>query len=339
MRKAGILAAALATAAVATPAMAGRLVISEVLYNEVGTLYLGEWIEIFNGTNQVIDLTNYKIGDEETRQQPGQGAATEGMFFFPEGATIRPGEVQVVASGAARFLEVYGFLPTYEVGSPNDPTWVPVEGVPQMRRYVDWAPLGDRLNMSNTNDQAVLLGPDDEIVDAVNWGNTFFLNPGLSASVLDGRSWERIDPRFNTFSAADWRLATNPGNVFWTSNSTPGTIPVLPFLAGDFSFDGILDAGDVDLFTEALLESAPYTNFIATYGDLFTAQYATTLTPELVVFFGDFDGNGVFDADDIDPFTDAVLAAGSRPGASSIPEPAMLGLLAPAALLLSRRRR
>lgn len=340
MRKRTCVAAVgLAVAMAAAPAMAGKLVISEVLYNEVGTNYLGEWIEIFNGTSRVIDLTDYKIGDEETRQNPGQGAATEGLFLFPVGATIAPGEVQIVASGAARFFEVYGFYPTYEVGSPNDPAWTRVDTVPLMRPYVDWAPLGDRLNMGNTNDQAVLFGPNDELIDAVNWGNTFSLNPGLTANVPDGRSYERSDPRFNTSSAADWRLATNPGNVFWTSNSTPGTIPVLPFLAGDFSFDGLLDAGDIDPFIEAVIEAAPFDAFIATYGPAFTAQYNATLTPALVVFFGDFDGNGVFDASDIDLFAEAVISAGSRPGASVIPEPAALGMLVPAAFLATRRRR
>ncbi|MFN4243312.1 MAG: hypothetical protein ACK4PI_08755 [Tepidisphaerales bacterium] len=109
------------------------------------------------------------------------------------------------------------------------------------------------------------------------------------------------------------------------------------YVLGDFNFDGFLDAGDIDVFTEALLESAPYAEFIANYGALFTTQYGGTLTPELVVAFGDFDNNSIFDADDIDPFIEAVLAS-SRPGASSIPEPATLGLLAPAALLLARRR-
>ncbi|MFN4244024.1 MAG: hypothetical protein ACK4PI_12415, partial [Tepidisphaerales bacterium] len=37
---------------------------------------------------------------------------------------------------------------------------------------------------------------------------------------------------------------------------------------GDFNFDGFLDAGDIDVFTEALLESAPYAEFIANYGAL-----------------------------------------------------------------------
>lgn len=338
MGKASLWVAAVLAAAVATPAMGSRLVISEVLYNEVGSSYLGEWIEIYNGTNQVIDLTNYKIGDEETRD-PQSGAITEAMFRFPVGASIRPGEVQIIASGAFRFAEVYGFLPTYEVGSPSDPAWEAFGNVPLMQLYTEWSPSGNRLNMSNTNDQAVLLGPDDEIVDAVNWGNTFFLNPGLSPeSVPDGRSWERINPRMNTFSATDWQLATNPGSVFWVSNSTPGTVP-LPttpdFVLGDFNFDGGLDGSDVDPFVLALSDLDTYlADFAAAFAELYPGL---TLDGSVVDVIGDFNSDGGFDGSDVDGFVEAL--SGGRPGASVIPEPAALGLMAPAGLLLTRRRR
>ncbi|MFN4241647.1 MAG: DUF4623 domain-containing protein [Tepidisphaerales bacterium] len=151
-------------------------------------------------------------------------------------------------------------------------------------------------------------------------------NPNGTSSVAWGA---RVGNTINLYA-----LNTNNGIQAFTL-TLPPTGPNI--VLGDFNFDGFLDAGDIDVFTEALLESAPYAEFIANYGALFTTQYGGTLTPELVVAFGDFDNNSIFDADDIDPFIEAVLAS-SRPGASSIPEPAALGLLAPAALLLSRRR-
>ncbi|MFN4244335.1 MAG: hypothetical protein ACK4PI_13995 [Tepidisphaerales bacterium] len=164
-----------------------------------------------------------------------------------------------------------------------------------------------------------------------NFRITAFIN-GQGHDFLSNQVLAPIPPdNFNLGEPRNVNFADIPGDQFFTIVQGPS------FILGDFNFDGIFDSDDIDPFLEALLEDTPYANFIAAYGSLFTAQYGGTLTPELVVAFGDFDSNSIFDAEDVDLFVSAVLSA--RPGASSIPEPAMLGLLAPAALLLSRRRR
>lgn len=190
------------------------LVISEVLFNEVGSDTVGEWIEIYNSGPAAIDLTDYKIGDEETSGGTGTG---ESVVRFPAGASIGPGAVQTVAVSAARFETVYGFAPTYELQGTN-------LAVGQMLAYAAWDPDGGLINMSNTNDQAILMNGSDAIVDAVNWGNTSFLNPGLAQPVDDGRSYERINPLVDTDTANDWQLG--PSNATAALRSTPGVVPV-----------------------------------------------------------------------------------------------------------------
>jgi hypothetical protein len=194
----------------------GSLVISEVVYNEVGSSFLGEWIEIYNGTASSIDLSNYKIGDEETS---GQTANTEALYQFPAGATIAAGEVQIVASGAVRFAEVYGFAPDYEFSFIGDGTTSATDdpAVPNLEVYSAWDSDGNRLNMSNSNDQAVLVDPADAIIDTLSWGNTFAFTPGLVAGVQDGQSYERINASIDTNTADDWQLG---------SLSSPGTVVV-----------------------------------------------------------------------------------------------------------------
>jgi hypothetical protein len=74
--------------------------------------------------------------------------------------------------------------------------------------------------MSNTNDQALILGPSDEIVDAVSWGGTFAFDPALNADAeADGQSYERVNALVDTNTAADWQL----GNL-----SSPGIVNVVP---------------------------------------------------------------------------------------------------------------
>ena len=192
----------------------GALLISEVLFNEVGSDTTGEWIEIFNNTPAAIDLSNYKIGDEEAN---GGTSLTEALYKFPSGANINPGEVQVIAVSATRFFTVYGFNPTYETAGTDG-------SVPDLSVYSAWDPDGGQINMSNTNDQAVLVDPTDTIIDAASWGNTFAFNPAVDISAnVDGQSIFRTDPYSDTNTAADWQLYSNNGSPA-AQRSTPGIL-------------------------------------------------------------------------------------------------------------------
>jgi hypothetical protein len=200
---------------IATLPSRGGLLISEVLFNEVGSDTTGEWIEIYNNTPSAIDLTDYKIGDEETS---GDSSLTEALFKFPAGASIGPSEVQVVAVSATRFNTVYGFMPTYETAGTE-------AGVPDLTIYSTWDPDGGQISMSNTNDQAVLVGPADTFVDKVSWGNTNAFNPAVDITGnLDGQSIERINANVDTDTSADWKLGptTSPA----ATRSTPFSVPV-----------------------------------------------------------------------------------------------------------------
>ena len=186
------------------------LVISEVLYNEPGSDGGGEWIEIFNSGPTAIDLSSYKIGDEE--EMNPSSAESGGMWQFPAGASIPAGAVQIIARSASVFATNNSFSPTYEVDDTDG-------AVPNMINYTAWSNNPTpQITMANSNDQVLLLDGSDALVDTVSWGNTFSFNPGLDADAEgDGQSYERINAFVDTDSAADWRLG-NP--------SSPGTVPV-----------------------------------------------------------------------------------------------------------------
>ncbi len=76
-----------------------ELRITEVMPNGSGTNEADEWIEIYNAGADAIDLSAYRIGDEET---VGGG---EGFYAFPV-ATLAPGHSALVTRNATAFAAV-----------------------------------------------------------------------------------------------------------------------------------------------------------------------------------------------------------------------------------------
>jgi hypothetical protein len=176
------------------------LIISEVLYDAPGTDEDEEWIEIYNPTASAIDLSVYKIGDEE---EQGGG---EGMYQFPPEASIPPGGAIVIALKATGFYALYGFNPGYEV-TDTDPS------VPNMIKYSTWAT--GNISLSNSGDEVLILDDGDVIVDAMSYGSeiTFFDPP--CPDVPTGHSLERSPANVDTDTAEDWidQEFPNPGAV------------------------------------------------------------------------------------------------------------------------------
>jgi hypothetical protein len=200
-----------------TPAIPIPL-ITEVLYNPTGYEPQGEWVELYNAGGVTLDLYGYKIGDQST---PG---CCEGMLAFPANATLRPGQVIVIANQASVFRSTYGFSPDYEMES-SDPA------VPVLSRYTIWAERG--VELTNTGDELLLLDGSNELVDSLSWGSsTFAFNPAIS-SVPEGYSLERYPPYVDTDSASDWRKQSVPHPAVVdltppTPTPSPSPVPTLP---------------------------------------------------------------------------------------------------------------
>ena len=183
-----------------TPTLTHIPLISEVLYDTLGIEPDEEWIEIYNAGASTIDLSNYKVGDEETL---GGG---EGMLQFPAGTSINPGQVIVIAYKATAFFGVWGFNPDYEMADSD-------EGVPDMIPYTAWA--GGEIQLSNSGDEVLILDGGDAIVDAMSYGDkiTFFDPP--CPDVTAGHSLERSPVNVDTNTAEDWndQEFPNPGET------------------------------------------------------------------------------------------------------------------------------
>ncbi len=164
-------------------AQTNDLLISEVYYDTVGDDNLEEWIEIYNPTNQTINLSNYKIGDEETK------GGNEGMYQFPPEAVIAAGEQKVIAKNAIGFYALYKKYPDWEILTTDDEIGDFSE-TPDMNKYSSWG--SGSLSFTNTGDEVLLINENDIVVDAVVFESGSYENVVKNNGVATGHSISRI---------------------------------------------------------------------------------------------------------------------------------------------------
>lgn len=129
-----------------------------------------EWVEIYNPTNQVVDLGNYVIGDAENILE----VDNEGMYKFPKGAKIGANEAIIIAYNATAFHEVYGFYPNYEIvdSTANVPDLIPYN---TSKFTGEW-------NLDDAGDEVILARDQNGflvVIDAVWYGNSTYMKTGV----------------------------------------------------------------------------------------------------------------------------------------------------------------
>ncbi len=233
------------------------LLITEVFYDTPGDDQVEEWIEVANVGTAVLDISDYKIGDEETASD------NEGMRRFPEGTNLQPGQVMVIAQTATGFEPLFGRLPDYELSDSHP-------DVPDMRPYLSWA-TGD-IALANSGDELVLLNNDNRYVDVINYGESSrFFSPAIG-DVLTNQSIERVPAACDTDTAADWQpqREPTPGVVFLEGDcATPqdsADFPILPPI-GEIQGEGNV---------------SPFTNQIVTFRGVVTGIFSDQNTRGII---------------------------------------------------------
>jgi hypothetical protein len=157
------------------PGPALTVLISEFIYDGLTPSTEGdEFIELCNPNNTVVDLTGYKVGDEELA---GGG---ESMGLLPAGTLLEPGGCLVIARSAADFAARFGAPPDLEAGA--------------LARYRSWG--SGSWSLSNSGDELLLLGPADQIIDSVAYRNGNYAVLGLEAGATapEPDSLQRVWP-------------------------------------------------------------------------------------------------------------------------------------------------
>jgi len=131
--------------------------LSEVMADPVGSEPAGEWIEIYNPHPYPLPLTGIKVGDSLLSQ------SGEGIFDFPAGSRILPGEVIVIANHADTFLETYGNPPDFALSSSSG----------QALKLEN--PSGDtrgNLRLRNLGDEVYLIDKEGDVFDGMTYGDS-----------------------------------------------------------------------------------------------------------------------------------------------------------------------
>ncbi len=219
----------------ATPPPAAPLLISELCYDgAIPSTEGDEFVEVFNPSGDAVDLSFYKVGDEETQ---GKG---EGMVRFPPQTTIGPQGLVVVAKNAAQFYDRFGFYPDFEA-RVSGADYADTPTVPNMVKHTAWASGGWAL--SNSGDEMVLLGPADQIVDAVVYKAGDYAAVGVSGKISAPapRSLQRVGAGDSNDMNADFAIAEpNPGSLTDLPSPPPSPPPPAPLPGGMWAYFGCL---------------------------------------------------------------------------------------------------
>jgi len=183
----------------ATPPRAETLLLGELYY---AVSKEDEWVEIVNPTFSTVNLSAYRLGDAE------QPDVYEGMYHFPPGAVLGPGQVLVVAASASAFQQNYGRPADYEFYATDS-------GVPNLIPVASWGTGGWELR--NDGDEVLLMDGQNRLLDLVVYGDDSYpghiSHPGVS---LTAHSLERYPYYLDTDDCSvDWRdwPFPNPGQL------------------------------------------------------------------------------------------------------------------------------
>jgi hypothetical protein len=176
------------------------VLVSEVFPNPTGAVELEEFVVLANVSFDPIDLTAWKVTDEET---PG---AAEGAFAFgtagPAGSALGVLQEVVVTRDGSDFEAMFGFVPNFE-------TTATAHAASDMAAYGAWS--GANFQLANGGDQVLVLDLADTVVDVFEYdGNQWA--PVTSFGVIgEGESAERVpEDRDRDRCEFDFALRTTP---------------------------------------------------------------------------------------------------------------------------------
>ncbi len=180
-----------------------------------------EWIEIYNPTENIIDISGWKICDDHS------------CDTIPSSSSI----------------PVHG----YAVITPDASTWSYWPGIPdEAVKIVLGGHIGNGLD--NQHDRVILRNSSGIEVDAVSWGtDTYAFTPSVM-DVAEGHSISRVIKGVDTDTASDW-MDTHAGSS--PAGPNPGTNPHPPVELAELE-ETSQEIEETDLDEEMVIEDSQF---------------------------------------------------------------------------------
>jgi hypothetical protein len=169
-----------------------QIVINEIMYNppaSMGDDDFFEWIELYNNSDNPIDLSGWKLLDDDNTHSP---------FLIPSGTIIQANSFLVIAKNVDSVSSFYGLS-----GLVGGISW----------------------NFGNSTDQVRLYNQLDEIQDSVQYLDN---SPWPTAADGNGKSLELINPNLENSSHFGWRASIPNFGTPATQNSVYEDVNLLP---------------------------------------------------------------------------------------------------------------
>jgi len=186
---------------------AGRVIITEIMYNSAG-IYDGtnggtssEWVEIFNNGTAAVDVSGWRLDDEDTAN----------WSALPAGSILLPGEAAVINSSPTEFKQTWG------------------SGVKVFQST--WSNLAN--SPTAINEVLTLLDASDATIDIANYlvstdgwpasgnGRSIYLRNGYFNNDI-GSNWGQS----NAGVDGAWSPATAVEPFYTTEHASPGFVIV-----------------------------------------------------------------------------------------------------------------
>ena len=153
------------------------MVINEINYNSSESFNSKDWIEIFNNTSEVLDISSWFIKDEDD----------EHVFIFPLNTIILPNEFLVICKDTSSFLSSF----------------------PEVIKYVGNMDFG----LGNGGDIVRLFDLNGSLVDVVDYQDE---SPWPDSADGGGSTLELINPNFDNSKSENWSSSEDfgtPGDI------------------------------------------------------------------------------------------------------------------------------
>ena len=149
-----------------------RIVINEINYNAAEEFDPGDWIELYNNSDQTIDLSNWYYSDSDPDHQ----------FFLPAGTMLEPGDYLVLVENASAFSALF----------------------PDVENY-----LGDTdFGLSGSGEFMKLVNSIDEIEDSLTYDDNA---PWPTEPDGNGPTLELVDANSDNSLGESWRASAGHG--------------------------------------------------------------------------------------------------------------------------------